>query len=161
MLDNPSDHLTPKSPPVPVKRYAPPNQRNRSLNRRKSGDRFERTSNLHGNDGDKNLATAFKGITTLDHGEAGSTSYLNDSLHTGFIALNGCHRSEASQLLHDRWEAAIHCYNDPSIDLSERPVMYSGSPASAWGNFRLPHQMDFLAELQRAMHGYNATISKT
>ncbi|RVX23081.1 hypothetical protein CK203_000085 [Vitis vinifera] len=35
---------------------------------------------------------------------------------------------------------------------SERPVMYSGSGASAWGHFRLPHQMmDFSGELRRAM----------
>ncbi|GJV08761.1 hypothetical protein Tco_1346417, partial [Tanacetum coccineum] len=50
-----------------------------------------------------------------------------------------------------------------------RPVMYSGSSASAWGQFRLPHQMfpstagigssgpqiDFISELRQAMHNSN------
>ncbi|GAB4844105.1 hypothetical protein Ancab_037412 [Ancistrocladus abbreviatus] len=53
------------------------------------------------NDGDKNLSTAFKSVPNHDHGDAGGSSSLNDSLHSGFIALNGCSRSGASQLLHE------------------------------------------------------------
>ncbi|XP_028956298.2 uncharacterized protein [Malus domestica] len=38
------------------------------------------------------------------------------------------------------WAAAMRCFNDPSVDLPERPVMYTGS-SSAWGPFLLPHQL--------------------
>ncbi|KAL8139868.1 hypothetical protein V2J09_005889 [Rumex salicifolius] len=162
MLENPSQPDPPSnSTSAPVKRYAPPNQRNRGLNRRKSG---EKTSSLHGGD-DKSIAAAFRSAPS----DARSSNCLNESLHRRVISLNGCSRSEAGQLLHDRWEATINCYNDPEIDLSElyrlirtkRPVMYTSSPASAWTNFRLPHQlisgqqMDFLGELHRELQTHN------
>ncbi|RZC88957.1 hypothetical protein C5167_030650 [Papaver somniferum] len=38
MLENPNDSTIPVS--ASVKRYAPPNQRNRGLSRRKSGDKI-------------------------------------------------------------------------------------------------------------------------
>ncbi|XP_048436091.1 uncharacterized protein LOC103941171 isoform X3 [Pyrus x bretschneideri] len=100
MLENPpSAAAAAADPGAVVKRYAPPNQRNRPLNRRKSAG----------------------------------------------------------------WAAAMRCFNDPSVDLPERPVMYTGS-SSAWGPFLLPHQlmastvgagspgspMDFLSELFRS-----------
>lgn len=83
--------------------------------------------------------------------------------------MDRCCGSVAYQLLNDRWAAAMHRYNDSSIDLSEKPVMYTGSSPSAWGQFRLPHQlmapgagvgpsggqMDFLGELRRAMANSN------
>ncbi|GAB2284965.1 hypothetical protein Dimus_019420 [Dionaea muscipula] len=158
MHENPLD--PPPSSNPPIKRYAPPNQRNRNLNRRKSGDRFDRASNLHSSDGDRNSSTISRHAPNVDHGDAGSSSLLKGSLNSGLISLNGCCKSEASQLLRDRWEAAIRCYNDPSIHLSERPAMYMGNPSPAWAAFRLPHemsnsQMDFLAELQRAMQNPN------
>lgn len=68
------------------------------------------------------------------------------------------------------WAAVLHRYHDTSIDLSERPVLYSGISDSAWRNVRLPHQMmspanntgpssgsqmDFLAELRRAIRNAN------
>ncbi|CAL1408022.1 unnamed protein product [Linum trigynum] len=54
------------------------------------------------------------------------------------------------------------------VPFPERPVLYSGG-VSAWGQFKLPHQMmatansagssgsqmDFLSELRRAMHNAN------
>ncbi|XP_021907213.1 uncharacterized protein LOC110821613 [Carica papaya] len=153
-----------------VKRYAPPNQRNRALNRRKSGDRFDRPS--YGNDGEKNYPITSRSLPVLDHGDAGSSTFLNENPRTRLIALDGCCRSEGSQLLTERWAAALHLYNNTSIDLSERPVMYSGSNASAWGHIRLPHQMmsssnsvgpssgsqmDFLSELRRAMRNSSAS----
>ncbi|GAB2215365.1 hypothetical protein Droror1_Dr00019750 [Drosera rotundifolia] len=164
MQENPSD--PPPSNPT-IKRYAPPNQRNRNLGRRKSGDRPERASNHHPIDGDRNMPTAFRHAPTVEYGTVGSSNSFQDSLHSGFISLNGCSRSAASQLLRDRWDAAIQSYNDPSVDLSERPVMYMGSPASAWGAFRLPHemmsgsQMDFLTLLRRAMQTPTNVVSKT
>ncbi|KAK9281278.1 hypothetical protein L1049_004175 [Liquidambar formosana] len=173
MLENPTElstitastTTTTTTTTATTKRYAPPNQRNRSLNRRKSGDRFERINNLSGNDGEKNQVTASRNVPIIDHGNAGSSNLVNENVRPRLIALDGCCSSEASQLLNDRWAAAMHCFNDPSVDLSEKPVMYSGSSASAWGQFRLPHQfmppnatvgpsgsqMDFLGELRRAM----------
>ncbi|KAJ4969402.1 hypothetical protein NE237_016103 [Protea cynaroides] len=152
MLENPTDLSI---PPTTVKRYAPPNQRNRVHNRRKSGDRFERTSSSHSNDGEKNQ-TSSRNTPTLDHTEAVTSNHLNENSPSRLIALNGCCSSEAAQLLNDRWAAAIYSYNDPTIDLSERPVMYAGSGASAWGHPRLPPQVDFLADLQRAIRNAHA-----
>ncbi|XP_058094399.1 uncharacterized protein LOC131240287 [Magnolia sinica] len=144
MLENPSDTTT------TVKRYDPP-QRNRVPNRRKSGDRFERTNSL-GNDGDKNQVTSSKNNTrALDHGEAGINTLPSENPLPGLIPINGCCSSEAAQLLNERWAAAMRLHNDPLIDLSERPVMYSGASGSAWGHSKLPPQIDFLAELRRAM----------
>lgn len=163
MLENPPDP-SPNTLPAPIKRYAPPNQRNRGLNRRKSGDRSERTSNLHSTDGDKNLGTGLQSALSIDHSDTGSSNCVYESYHPRLIALNGCCRSEASQLLDERWKAAIRCYSDPTVDLSERPVMYTGSAASAWGNFRLPHQlmsppqMDFLVELEHAINSSSASL---
>ncbi|KMT02538.1 hypothetical protein BVRB_9g202250 [Beta vulgaris subsp. vulgaris] len=158
MLENPSD-LSSNTLPAQIKRYAPPNQRNRGLNRRKSGDRSDRTTNLHSTDGDTGLQSAL----SLDHSDTGSSKSVYESFRPRLIALNGCCTTEASQLLHQRWKTAINCYSDPTVDLSERPVMYTGSAASAWGNFRLPHQlisgpqMDFLAELQNAINNSSAS----
>lgn len=124
MLENPTPAATAPPPDsTTVKRYAPPNQRNRSLNRRKSGDRFDRGNSLYQNDGEKNQQPQSHANTRNNipdhHGDAGSSSLLNDnsSPHT-LIPLEGCCRSEASQLLNDRWAAIMHSYNDTSIDLS-------------------------------------------
>ncbi|GMP90061.1 hypothetical protein CsSME_00041360 [Camellia sinensis var. sinensis] len=141
MLENPTDSSS--TPNITtVKRYAPPNQRNRSLSRRKSGgDRFERTNNNYMNDGEKNQVATSRNIHVADHGDLVGSNVANDNPHSGLISLHGCSRSKAFQLLNDRWVAAISAYNDPSIDLADRPVMYSGSGASPWGQFRLPHQV--------------------
>uniref|UniRef100_A0A2P2MDF9 Uncharacterized protein LOC105643541 isoform X2 n=1 Tax=Rhizophora mucronata TaxID=61149 RepID=A0A2P2MDF9_RHIMU len=97
MLENP----TPTAPPDAVKRYAPPNQRNRSLNRRKS-DRF---NNYYVNDGERNQphGAASRSVPVADHdGDVGSSNVPNESSRPGLIALEGCSRGEASQLLSDR-----------------------------------------------------------
>ncbi|XVE78247.1 hypothetical protein DITRI_Ditri13aG0129200 [Diplodiscus trichospermus] len=155
MLENPTP-TAPESAPA-IKRYAPPSQRNRYLGRRKSGE--------------KNQAVTSRNNSV---GDAGSGAVLKDdrSLPT-LIRLEVCSRSEASRLLSNRWAAAWHRYHDPSVDLSERPVVCSGGSDSAWRNFRLPHQhqmmsptnstgpssgsqMDFLGELSRAIRNANA-----
>ncbi|KAL4596804.1 hypothetical protein ACB092_12G189700 [Castanea dentata] len=147
-----------------IKRYAPPNQRNRPLNRRKS-DRFDRTNNLYANDVDKNQVAGSKNVPVIDLGDSGSSNLLNENPRTGLIALQGCSSSEASRLLHDRWSAAMRSYQNPSIDLAERPVMYSGSGSSAWGHKQIigagpsGSQMDFLGELRRAMCNAHASFS--
>ncbi|KAF8036034.1 hypothetical protein BT93_C1907 [Corymbia citriodora subsp. variegata] len=146
-----------------VKRYAPPNQRNRSLNRRKSGEQLDRPNNFYVSDGEKNHTAASRN-TINDQRDAASTNLPKENPRPRLIALEGCSNSEASRLLNDRWEATIQSCNDSSIDSSERPVMYSGSSTSAWGHIKLPHQliapssvaspgsqMDFLGELRQAM----------
>ncbi|XP_057540252.1 uncharacterized protein LOC130818201 [Amaranthus tricolor] len=164
MLENPSDPQS-NTLPAPIKRYAPPNQRNRGVNRRKSGDRSDRTSNLQP-DGDKNLSSGLESTWSIDHFDTGSSKSIYESFRPRLIALNGCGRSEASQLLHERWKEAIRCYSDPTVDLSERPTMYTGNAGTAWGNFRVPHQfihgppMDFLAELQHVMNRSRASSMK-
>ncbi|XP_022771623.1 uncharacterized protein LOC111314479 isoform X2 [Durio zibethinus] len=123
MLENP----TPTAPDSASanKRHAPPNQRNRSLGRRKSGEKNQ-------------VATSRSNPV-----DAGNSAIVlkDDHPRPALIPLEGCSRSDAYQLLSNRWAAALHLYHDTSIDLSERPVLYSGSSDSAWRNFRLPHQM--------------------
>ncbi|XVF31973.1 hypothetical protein REPUB_Repub17cG0041600 [Reevesia pubescens] len=153
MLENPTPTAPDSAPPI--KRYTHPNQRNRSLGRRKSGEK---------NQGGGASATSRNNPVV---GDALNDEHPLPSL----IPLQGCSRSDAFRLLSNRWAAAIHRYNGTSIDLSERPVMYSGISDSAWRNFRLPHQMmsptnstgpsstsqmDFLGELRRQIRNANA-----
>ncbi|MCD7473517.1 hypothetical protein HAX54_015424 [Datura stramonium] len=85
---------------VTVKRYAPPNQRNRALGRRKSGgDRLERASS-YASDGEKNQMSASKSISTI--ADAGGVNRVNEYPPTRLIPLQGCCTSEAFQLLNDR-----------------------------------------------------------
>lgn len=161
MLENPPTAAQPQpaitDSATVTKRYAPPNQRNRP-NRRKSAD--------------KSQVSASKNVPVVEHGDAGGSSLLNENSRPGLIALEGCSNSEGSQLLNDRWAAAIQGANDPSIDPSERPIMYTDK-APAWGGqFRLPHQfmsptggvtspgsqMDFLSELRRAKSNASASF---
>ncbi|XP_038713541.1 uncharacterized protein LOC120007414 isoform X2 [Tripterygium wilfordii] len=124
MLDNSTTSAAAADPVN--KRHAPSNQRTRSHNRLKSSE--------------KNQFAISRNITVAEHGETRSGGLLNENTYPALIVLEGCSRSAASQFLNERWAAAMNCYNDTKIDLSERPVMYSGSSASAWGHFRLPHQ---------------------
>ncbi|XP_060202983.1 uncharacterized protein LOC132631425 [Lycium barbarum] len=144
------------------KRYAPPNHRNRSLGRRKSGgDRLERV-NSNSNDGEKNQISASRSTSSVD---AIGRYQVNENHRTGLIPLEGCSSSDAFQLLNNRWMAALGAYNNLPYDSSERPVMYT--KRSPWGQSMLPHQLtsqagavsspgpqkDFLSELRLAMHG--------
>ncbi|RDX73654.1 hypothetical protein CR513_46708, partial [Mucuna pruriens] len=138
-----------------VKRYAPPNQRNRAANRRKSSDRLDRTNSV-GNDLEKNQVASSRNVHIPDHGDAGSSNLFNENHYARFITLEGCSCSSAAQLLNDRWTAAIQSYNNPK-DSSEKPVMYS-SGASVWSDGRFPHQ-DFLGELRRQMHSANPSFT--
>ncbi|KAE9603463.1 hypothetical protein Lal_00001879 [Lupinus albus] len=145
-----------------IKRYAPPNQRNRSTHRRKSSDRLDRT-NSAGSDLDKNQVASLRNAQLPDQGDAGISNLPNENHYLRFVALEGCSCSAASQLLTDRWTAAMQSYNN-STDSSEKPVMYSGG-TPVWNQFRLPHQimspaasasssvplLDFLGELCRQM----------
>ncbi|XP_041989583.1 uncharacterized protein LOC121740976 [Salvia splendens] len=155
MLENPSSD----APAATVKRYAPPNQRNRSLGRRKSGgDRLER-ANSYVNDVDRNPVGATKGGGLADHGDLGYNARAK------LIPLQGCCNSEASQLLNNRWAAAMNAHNSLPEDSPERPVVYARKSAAPWGHTILPHlvlvqptggasaglQGDFLNELQKAM----------
>ncbi|KAF6137523.1 hypothetical protein GIB67_031802 [Kingdonia uniflora] len=142
-----------------VRRYAPLSQRNRPLNRRKSGDRPERTNNSYVNDGEKIQALFSRNVPTIDHGETGSSNYVNENQYPRLIPLEECSSSEAVQLMKERWDAVMHASSDPSIESSERPVVYSGALASAWGHPRATHhQMDFLTELRRQIRNPNVSV---
>eukprot|EP00252_Welwitschia_mirabilis_P012264 TRINITY_DN27244_c0_g1_i3.p1 TRINITY_DN27244_c0_g1~~TRINITY_DN27244_c0_g1_i3.p1 ORF type:complete len:108 (-),score=33.85 TRINITY_DN27244_c0_g1_i3:51-374(-) len=65
---------------------------------------------------------------------------------------------KAAKLMADRWEAAMHAYNDPSVDVSEKPTVYSSGGGSVWGSSKLAYQpsvMDFLGELEQAIQRFN------
>ncbi|KAI4374435.1 hypothetical protein MLD38_012430 [Melastoma candidum] len=166
MPENPFASASATDASSAVRRYSPPNQRNR-LNRRKSGEQLDRSSSLSASDSEKNFTVSSRYVLN-DHRDAGNNNFLMEPPPSRLVYLEGCCSSEAHRLLNDRWAAAMHCYNDPNIDLFERPVMYTGSSASAWGQAKLPHQllspggnpqMDFLAELRLAMmHNANAGI---
>lgn len=166
MLENPSmDSAATTANVAAVKRYAPPNQRNRSLGRRKSGgDRLER-ANSYSNDGEKNTGGTFRSIPIVDHGDAGGINRTNENPRSKLIPLHGCCDSEALRLLNDRWTAAMTALNNLPEDSAERPVLYSRKSSPAWGQAVLPHllmqqaggpstglQSDFLSELRQAMH---------
>ncbi|XP_031490594.1 uncharacterized protein LOC116257753 isoform X2 [Nymphaea colorata] len=152
MLENPASDPS-------IKRYTPPG-RNRLLNRRKSSDRFDRINNSQSNEGEKGSST-FRNTSAADHGDSVSCNYQSESSNSGFIVVEGCSSSEAVQLMVERWAVAMDSYNDPSIGITEKPVIYSGSSGSAWGSVKLPHQMDFLAELRRAIQMANAQSANT
>ncbi|CAA0381686.1 hypothetical protein AtNW77_Chr3g0163181 [Arabidopsis thaliana] len=103
-------------------RYTPPNQRKASGNRRKSGDR---TSSQQNNDNERNQPPA----TGLQMENIPQTQRI--------ITIKDCSRSAAYQLMSQRWAAEMHQYDDPTVDLSVRPIMYYGG--SVWG--KLPHQI--------------------
>ncbi|KAL3716409.1 hypothetical protein ACJRO7_008067 [Eucalyptus globulus] len=162
MPENPSPAAPAADPSAaPFKRYAPPNQRNRSLNRRKSGEQLDRPNNFYVSDGEKNHTAALRN-TINDQRDAVGGNLPKENRRSPLIPLEGCSTSETSRVLNKRWEDTIHKCNDLSIDSSERPVMYSGST-------KLPHQliapsgvgspgsqMDFLGELRQAMRNANA-----
>lgn len=165
MLENPSsDPSSVAASAAIVKRYAPPNQRNRSLGRRKSGgDRLER-ANSYSNDGERNSLGANKSGPTVDHLDAGGNNRASESLRVKLIPLHGCGNSDAFQLLNDRWANTMNAYNSLPEESTERPVLYTRKSTSAWGQPILPHlliqssggassgsQRDFLSELRQVM----------
>ncbi|KAF8091509.1 hypothetical protein N665_0444s0023 [Sinapis alba] len=99
-------------PEVDRKRYTPPGQRFLPGSSKKIGDR---PSSQQNKEGERSQPMASPKI----------------------IILKDSATSEAYQLLNERWATAMHQYNDPSVDLSERPIMYYGG--SVWG--KLPHQI--------------------
>ncbi|TVU29332.1 hypothetical protein EJB05_20895 [Eragrostis curvula] len=140
-----------------IKRYTPPVHRNRANNRRKSGDRADKANYPYSNDGEKSNVPSLKNLPPLVPHDTFFSNVQNDYSQTRLVPLDGCSASEASQLLSDRWAAAMNLYNDQSIDSSEKPVMYSGSAGSSWGHLKLPHQMNFLEELRRAIDAQTVT----
>ncbi|CAF1936218.1 BnaC05g44360D [Brassica napus] len=102
-------------PSYNTKKYTPPGLRNPSGVNKKIGDRAGSQQSKDGERSQPQMEKASQKIITL-----------KDSA-----------TSEAYQLLSERWAAAMHQYNDPTVDLSERPVMYYGG--SVWG--KLPHQI--------------------
>ncbi|XP_066331994.1 uncharacterized protein [Miscanthus floridulus] len=133
--------------------------RNRANSQRKSGDRADRANYSYNNDGEKSHVPSLKNLPPIVHHETFFSNVQNDYNQTGLVPLEGCSASEASQLLSDRWTAAMNMYNDQTIDPSEKPVMYSGSSSSSWGHLKLPHQMIFLEELRCALDAHTEVAS--
>ncbi|XP_037452501.1 uncharacterized protein LOC119323037 isoform X1 [Triticum dicoccoides] len=141
------------SNPDSIKRYTPPVHRNRANNRRKAGaDRAEKANYSYNNDGEKSHVPSLKNLPPIIHHDAFVSNAQNDYSHARLIPLEGCSASEASQLLSERWAAAMNMYNDPN-DSPDKPVMYAGSGGLSWGqgHMKLPHQMNFLEDLRRAV----------
>ncbi|KAJ1686107.1 hypothetical protein LUZ63_017497 [Rhynchospora breviuscula] len=140
-----------------VKRYAPPVQRNRSVNRRKAGEK----GNQSGSEPEKRQSSLSRNSSGIpDFGDTGITTFSNANFSQFMpVPLEGCSNSEALQFINERtyfdtcycWLAAMQLCNDPSIDPAEKPVMYSGASSTSWGHMKLPHQMDFLGELRAAV----------
>ncbi|TKW40217.1 hypothetical protein SEVIR_1G231800v4 [Setaria viridis] len=128
--------------PDAIKRYTPPVHRNRANNRRKSGDRADKTNYSYNNDGEKSHVPSLKNLPPIVHHETFFSNVQNDYNQTRLVPLEGCSASEASQLLSDH-----------------KPVMYSGSTSSSWGHLKLPHQMNFLEELRRAVDAHTDIAS--
>ncbi|KAG5381755.1 hypothetical protein IGI04_033225 [Brassica rapa subsp. trilocularis] len=55
-----------------------------------------------------------------------ASSFQMEDSSPRIIFREGCFTSAGYQLLSNRWAAAMHLYNDPTVDVSERPVMYHG-----------------------------------
>ncbi|XP_044951333.1 uncharacterized protein LOC123401572 isoform X1 [Hordeum vulgare subsp. vulgare] len=139
--------------PDSIKRYTPPVHRNRANNRRKAGDRAEKANYSYNNDGEKSHVPSLKNLPPIIHHDAFVSNAQNDYSHARLVPLEGCSASEASQLLSERWAAAMNMYNDPNDSPADKPVMYAGSGGSSWGqgHMKLPHQMNFLEDLRRAV----------
>ncbi|XP_073291671.1 uncharacterized protein [Primulina huaijiensis] len=145
MLENPSvDSSAAAVNMATVKRYAPPNQRNRLLGRRKS---VGEPASTYANDGERNHISCTKANSMVDHGYAGVNKRPGEIHCSRLIPLHGCSDSEAFQLLNN-----------------QRPVLYTKKNASAWGRAFLPQlptvssglRRDFLSELQQAMNNANS-----
>ncbi|KAJ4795471.1 Esterase B1 [Rhynchospora pubera] len=132
-----------------VKRYAPPVQRNRSVNRRKGGEK----GNQSGSEPEKRQSSLSRNSSGIpDFGDTGITTFPNANFSQFMpVPLEGCSNSEALQFINEPWLSAVQLCNDPSIDPAEKPVMYNGASSSSWGHMKLPHQMDFLGELRAAV----------
>ncbi|RYR41427.1 hypothetical protein Ahy_A08g037814 isoform A [Arachis hypogaea] len=136
MLDNAQAAILPQAAEsgTVVKRYAPPNQRNRSANRRKSSDRLDR-GNSAGNDSEKNQNALPRNAHVPDQGDIGGYSLVNENHYSRFIALEGCSCSAASQLLNDRMFTSCSQYfscglnnplrNDIQLQLAYIALRYS------------------------------------
>ncbi|KFK38220.1 hypothetical protein AALP_AA3G084400 [Arabis alpina] len=102
------------------KKYIHPFQRTSTGKPKKAGGQ---TSGQQNKDGEKSQP--------LDAG------FQKEKTPQKIITIKDCSKSEAYHLLSKRWADAMHLYNDPTVDLSERPIMYYGG--SVWG--KLPHQI--------------------
>ncbi|AQK72507.1 hypothetical protein ZEAMMB73_Zm00001d017174 [Zea mays] len=113
-------------------------------------DRADKANYSYNNDGEKSNVPSLKNLPPIVHHETFFSNVQNDYNQTGLVPLEGCSAS---------WTAAINMYNDQTIDPSEKPVMYSGSSSSSWGHLKLPHQMNFLEELRRAVDAHTEFAS--
>ncbi|CAL9038782.1 unnamed protein product, partial [Musa banksii] len=101
-----------------VKRFVPPPPRNRSINRRRPGDRYDKVNYAHGIDEEKSQEFYPRKVPPVEHGEVGGNRVANDNTHPKLIPLDGCSSSEAITFLTERWAAAVHLLDNSSADVS-------------------------------------------
>ncbi|WOL02405.1 hypothetical protein Cni_G11124 [Canna indica] len=107
MLDNVAENAKP---------FVHPPSRNRSISRRKSGDRYDKAYNLHGTDGERSQVCYPKKFPAVEGGEIASSNDASENSHMNLIPLEGCSSSEIVQFLTDRWEATVCLLDDPSVE---------------------------------------------
>lgn len=138
----------------PSKRQS--NFRNRTNNRRNSRDRLDRPNPLGSESGERVASFNLSGTSTDCASSTDKTkSGGSETCLSGKVEMNGCSNSEAVQLMNERWAAALQSQNDPALDVTDRPVVYSSSEGtSAWGTSKASYQAsvnDFLAEVAHAI----------
>ncbi|KAH9314596.1 hypothetical protein KI387_023223, partial [Taxus chinensis] len=117
---------------------------NRVISKRHSRDRFDRIGSFSNDNGEKDGSLP-NNIASFDRGGPSGTNNSSnnntESLTPGIVRVHGCSNSELAKTMSDRWAAAVHSCNDPSLDATERPVVYSSSGGgSGWGSSKLAHQ---------------------
>ncbi|KAG6479517.1 hypothetical protein ZIOFF_062983 [Zingiber officinale] len=109
--------------PENAKRFAPPPSRNRSLNRRKSGDRYDKPNYSQASEAERNHASYPRNFTAVERGEIPISNIANENTRSKLIPLERCSSSEAVQFLAE-----------------QKPVVYSGASGSSWVHSKLPQQ---------------------
>ncbi|URE30961.1 hypothetical protein MUK42_05743 [Musa troglodytarum] len=107
--------------------FVPPPPRNRSINRRRPGDRYDKVNYPHGIDEEKSHEFYPRKFSLAEHGEVGGNCVANDNTHPKLIPLDGCSASEAVTFLTERWAAAVHLLDNSSADVSVKPSAYLGA----------------------------------
>ncbi|KAG6476679.1 hypothetical protein ZIOFF_065925 [Zingiber officinale] len=122
--------------PENAKRFAPPPSRNRSLNRRKSGDRYDKPNYSQASEGERNHASYPRNFTAVERGEIPISNIANENTRSKLIPLERCSSSEAVQFLAERWAAAVHLLDDPSTDVlgNQKSQLCTREPADHPGS---------------------------
>ncbi|XP_065019527.1 uncharacterized protein LOC103994729 isoform X3 [Musa acuminata AAA Group] len=71
-----------------VKRFVPPPPRNRSINRRRPGDRYDKVNYAHGIDEEKSQEFYPRKVPLVEHGEAGQLLCIYWIIHQLMYLMN-------------------------------------------------------------------------